>query len=244
MGLRRVEFRCETTGLISAIRGESVLLANLREQVIEAGLEAHRRGIVYGTAGNFSIRDRETGLIAISPSGMPYGSMTPADVCIVTEDAGIEDACRRPSSETPMHTMIMKKRTDVTAIVHTHSHYCTVVSTFKPRLPPILTETVLVLGSRIPVTRYGETGTPDIGLSVVEVMDETTRAVIMKNHGLICFGESFEQALTYAMIAEEAAHVYIDALAANGGREPDYVPEHLIEKMTAHFRATYGQTKS
>jgi len=55
-------------------------------------------------------------------------------------------------------------------------------------------------------------------------------------------GESFEQALTYAMIAEEAAHVYIDALAANGGREPDYVPEHLIPKMTAHFQATYGQS--
>jgi hypothetical protein len=44
------------------------------------------------------------------------------------------------------------------------------------------------------------------------------------------------------MIAEEAAHVYIDALAANGGREPDYVPEELIPKMTAHFLATYGQS--
>ncbi|HET7056802.1 MAG TPA: class II aldolase/adducin family protein [Thermomicrobiales bacterium] len=219
-----------------------MLLANLREQVIEAGLEAHRRGIVYGTAGNFSIRDPETGLIAISPSGMPYGVMTPADVCIVSVDGAIEDACRRPSSETPMHTMIMQQRPDVRAIVHTHSHYCTVVSTFKSCLPPILTETALVLGSRIPVTRYGETGTPDIGQSVVDVMDETTRAVIMKNHGLICFGETFDQALTYAMIAEEAAHVYIDALAANGGREPDYVPEELIAKMTAHFLATYGQS--
>jgi L-ribulose-5-phosphate 4-epimerase len=219
-----------------------VLLANLREQVIEAGLEAHRRGIVYGTAGNFSIRDPETGLIAISPSGMLYGVMTPADVCIVSVDGAIEDACRRPSSETPMHTMIMQQRPDVRAIVHTHSHYCTVVSTFKSCLPPILTETALVLGSRIPVTRYGETGTPDIGQSVVDAMDDTTRAVIMKNHGLICFGETFDQALTYAMIAEEAAHVYIDALAANGGREPDYVPEELIPKMTAHFLATYGQS--
>ena len=219
-----------------------MLLPQLREQVIEVGLEAHRRGIVHGTAGNFSIRDADTGMIAISPSGMPYGQMTPDDVCVVRMDATVEEACRRPSSETPMHTMIMQQRPDVKAIVHTHSHYCTVVSTFKPCLPPILTETVLVLGSRIPVTRYGETGTPDIGLSVVEAMDETTRAVIMKNHGLICFGESFEQALLYAMIAEEAARVYIDALAANGGREPDYVPEALIPKMTAHFLATYGQS--
>ena len=99
----------------------------------------------------------------------------------------------------------MAKRPDVTAVVHTHSHYSTVVSSFKPSLPPILTE--MVLGSRIPVTRYGETGTPDIGMSVVEAMDESNWAVIMKNHGLICFGDSFEQGLVFATIAEEAAHV-------------------------------------
>jgi L-fuculose-phosphate aldolase len=218
-----------------------VLLAEYREQVIEAGLEAHRRGIVHGTAGNFSIRDPESGLVAISPSGMPYGAMTAADVVIVDLDCTVHDGHRRPSSETPMHTMIYRARPDVSAIVHTHAHYCTVVSTFKPCLPPILTETVLVLGRNVPVTRYGETGTPDIGHSILEVTTPETRAVLMKNHGLICFGDSFEQGLLYALIAEEAARVYIDALAANGGREPDLVPEHLIDKMTAHFLATYGQ---
>jgi L-ribulose-5-phosphate 4-epimerase len=219
-----------------------MLLAKLREQVIEVAMEAFRRGVVYGTAGNFSIRDPETELIAITPSGMPYGRMTPADVVIVTLEGEVRDGCRKPSSETPMHTMIMRHRPDIRAIVHTHSHYCTVVSTFKPCLPPILTETALVLGPRVPVTRYGETGTPDIGQSVIEVMDADSRAVIMKNHGLICFGRTFDEALVHAMIAEEAARVYIDALAANGGREPDYVPESLIPKMTAHFRATYGQS--
>jgi L-ribulose-5-phosphate 4-epimerase len=220
-----------------------LLLGHLREQVIGAGLEAHRRGIVYGTAGNFSIRDPESALVAISPTGMAYGRMAPADVCIVDLDCAVVDGCRKPSSETPMHTMIMKRRPGIGAIVHTHSHYSTVVSTFKSCLPPILTETVLVLGPRIPVTRYGETGTPDIGESILEVMEDETRAVIMKNHGLICFGTSFEEALVYAMICEEAARVYIDALAANGGREPDYVPEHLIPKMTAHFLANYGQSE-
>lgn len=219
-----------------------MLLEHLREQVIEVGLEAHRLGIVHRTSGNFSIRDDESGLIAISPSGIPYGKMTPADVVIVNLDCAVVEGLRRPSSETPMHTMIMRRRPDITAIVHTHSHYSTVVGTIRSCLPPLLTETAIVLGSRIPVTRYGETGTPDIGLSVVEVMDDFTRAVIMKNHGLICFGESFEQALVHAIIVEETARVYIEALAANGGREPDLIPEELIPKMTAHFLATYGQS--
>src|SRR5215218_9370411 len=97
-------------------RMNGVLLAELRAQVVEAGLEALRRGIVHGTAGNFSIRDRESGLIAISPSGIPYPKTTPADVVVVDNDANIVDGHRKPSSETPMHTMIMKARPDIRAI--------------------------------------------------------------------------------------------------------------------------------
>ena len=92
-----------------------MLLRELREQVIEAGLEANRRGIVHGTAGNFSIRDHESGLIAISPTGMPYGAMTAADVVLVDTACRVHDGHRKPSSETPMHTMIMAAHPDLVA---------------------------------------------------------------------------------------------------------------------------------
>ena len=61
-----------------------MLLEGLREQVVQVGLDALAAGIVHGTAGNMSIRDPESGLIAISPSGIPYPDVTPADVVIVT----------------------------------------------------------------------------------------------------------------------------------------------------------------
>ncbi len=218
-----------------------MLLEGLREQVVQVGLEALARGVVHGTAGNMSVRDEESGLIAISPSGIPYPLVSPADVVIVTDQGEVVDGDRKPSSETPLHTMVMRARPDVRAIVHTHAHYSTVVSCMRPYLPPILTESCLVVGTRVPVTRYGLTGTPDFGESVVEVLTPESRAVILKNHGLITFGESFAAALTYSEIVEEAAKVYVHALAANGGREPDFVPEALIPEMTARFRADYGQ---
>src|SRR5688500_11537910 len=90
-----------------------MLLEHLREQVVQVGLEALARGIVHGTAGNMSIRDLETGLIAISPSGIPYPSMTPADVVVVPDRGEIVDGSRRPSSETPLHTMVMHARPDI-----------------------------------------------------------------------------------------------------------------------------------
>jgi L-fuculose-phosphate aldolase len=220
-----------------------MLLEELREQVVRVGVEALARGVVHGTAGNMSLRDDETGLIAISPSGILYPSLAAADVVIVNEQGEVIDGRRKPSSETPLHTMIMRARPDVRAIVHTHAHFSTVVSCIRPYLPPILTEVCLVAGARVPVTRYGLTGTPDFGESVLEVLTPESKAVILKNHGLIAFGDSFETALAISEIVEEAAKVYVHALAANGGREPDLVPEDLIPGMTERFRAGYGQPK-
>jgi L-fuculose-phosphate aldolase len=218
-----------------------MLLVSLREQVVAVGLEALRRGIVHGTAGNMSIRDADSGLIAISPSGIPYPAVTTADVVIVDEWGEVVDGRRKPSSETPLHTMVMRARPDVRAIVHTHAHFATVVSCIRPCLPPILTENCLVAGPRVPVTRYGLTGTPDFGESVLEVLTADAKAIILKNHGLITFGDSFDSALAVTEVVEEAAKVYVHALAANGGREPDLVPEELIPAMTERFLASYGQ---
>ena len=122
---------------------------------------------------------------------------------IVNDRGDVVDGRRKPSSETPLHTMVMRARPDIRAIVHTHSHYATVVSCIRPYLPPILTEVCLVVGARVPVTRYGLTGTPDFGESVLEALEPDSRAVILKNHGLVCFAESFDAALGIAEIVEE-----------------------------------------
>ncbi len=220
-----------------------MLLEKLRDQVVWVGLEALQRGVVHGTSGNMSLRDPESGLIAISPSGIPYPAMTAADVVIVNERGEVVEGNRKPSSETPLHTMIMQARPDIRAVVHTHSHYSTVVSCIRPFLPPILTEACLVVGATVPVTRYGLTGTPDFGASVLEILTPESTAVILKNHGLIAFGDDFGSALGKAEVVEEAARVYVHALAANGGREPDLVPGELIPEMMARFRQSYGQPR-
>ena len=88
-------------GSLSAVMGQSDRASTF------GGLDALAAGIVHGTAGNMSIRDPESGLIAISPSGIPYPEVTPADVVIVTEDAEVVDGRRKPSSETPLHTSLI-----------------------------------------------------------------------------------------------------------------------------------------
>jgi L-fuculose-phosphate aldolase len=218
-------------------------LAELRQKIVETGLACLALGIVHGTAGNFSRRCVETGLIAISPSGIPYSETAPHDCVVMTVDGEVVDGTRRPSSETPMHTMIYRARPDVYAVLHTHSHFSTVVSCIRSELPAILTEVAVVLGGPVRVARYGMTATADIGRSVVEQLTPSTRAVLLKNHGLVTMGRDFSETMAIAEIVEESAKVYVHALAVHGGREPELVPMDLIPEMRNRFLASYGQAQ-
>ena len=108
---------------------------HIRRQVLEAALEAVRLGLIHGTSGNISLRDRQAGVIAITPSGRPYDGMTPEDVAIVTPEGEWIDGAWKPSSETPMHTAVFRARPDVDAAVHTHSMFCTVMAMACDQLP-------------------------------------------------------------------------------------------------------------
>lgn len=220
-----------------------MLVESLRREVVAVGKRVLAAGLVRGTAGNFSARDPETGLVVISPSGMPYDEMQPEDAVVMDLSGQIVEGERAPSSESPMHLMLYRERPDTGAVVHTHSHYSTVVSCIRDELPPLLTEFAVKLGGPVPVTRYAPTATEDIALSVVEAMPPDGQAVLLRNHGLLARGRDFEHALAIAEVIEDTAEVYVHALSANGGREPNLVPAAIIPEMRAAWLANYGQPR-
>lgn len=75
---------------------------DIRRQVLTAIRQASAQGLIHGTSGNISVRDREAGVAAITPSGRPYDTMEPGDIAIVTLDGEWVDGPYAPSSETPM----------------------------------------------------------------------------------------------------------------------------------------------
>ena len=54
-----------------------MLVRSLREEVCQLNLELHKNNLVTWTAGNVSVRDQQTGLVAIKPSGVRYEALTP-----------------------------------------------------------------------------------------------------------------------------------------------------------------------
>lgn len=102
------------------------VLEDLAAALVEVGRQAFVNGWVPATSGNFSARlDPET--IAITVSGVHKGHLNPSDIMLVDSDGGSLDG-RRPSAETQLHTWLYQWRSDIQAVLHTHSVRSTVLS--------------------------------------------------------------------------------------------------------------------
>ncbi len=138
-------------------------------------------GLVQGTEGNASARVGE--LIAVSPSGLAYETLRPTDVCLVTPAGELVDG-PEPSVELPLHLAVYAARPDVAAIVHTHSP----LATASPPAP----------------VAEGESGTAELGAAVVAAARDG-HAVVMRDHGPVCFGADLAGALARAFELEASA---------------------------------------
>lgn len=59
------------------------MLEKLKQEVLEANLLLPKYGLITFTWGNVSGIDRESGLVVIKPSGVPYDGMTAEDMVVV-----------------------------------------------------------------------------------------------------------------------------------------------------------------
>ncbi|HYC91852.1 MAG TPA: class II aldolase/adducin family protein [Thermoanaerobaculia bacterium] len=190
-------------------------------------------GLVTGSAGNVSRRiDAER--IAITPSGVPYGSMTAEDIVIVHAGSGEAEA-GVPSYELPMHLAIYRSRPEVGAVVHTHAPYVTTLSILRKPLPPLIDEMVVHLGGPVPVADYAFTGTEAVGTNVVRTLGDRT-GVLLANHGNVCVGRDLGQALNAALVMESCARAYVQALAIG---TPVELPHDAVAAGRKLFETRY-----
>ena len=96
----------------------------IREAAYLANMKLPELNLVIFTFGNVSEADREMGVFAIKPSGVPYGVLSPANMVIVDFDGNVVEGDMRPSSDTKTHA-VLYKHWDIGGICHTHSIYAT-----------------------------------------------------------------------------------------------------------------------
>jgi L-ribulose-5-phosphate 4-epimerase len=98
---------------------------HLQEEAYEANMQLPALGLVLFTFGNVSAADRNLGVFAIKPSGVPYENLRPDQIVIVDFEGKTVEGTLRPSSDTLTHAVLYKQWEKIGGIVHTHSTYGT-----------------------------------------------------------------------------------------------------------------------
>lgn len=113
------------SGISSNTKSANAKYRQIREQAYLANMELPKLDLVVATFGNVSAADREMGVFAIKPSGVPYQELTPGKMVIVDFNGHVIDGNLRPSSDTKTHAVLYSRWKNITGICHTHSTYAT-----------------------------------------------------------------------------------------------------------------------
>lgn len=215
-----------------------MIMEALRTEVASFGVRMLRAGLTRGTGGNLSVMDRSRGLVALTPSGIPYEELEPEDIPVLDLQGRVIEGQSRPSSEKDLHLEIYRCRKDVNAVVHTHSTFATTVACLGWEIPAVH-YLVGYAGKKVPLARYETFGTPALALAVAEVLGESFNAALMANHGMVSVGKDLPSAFNTAEEIEFVAELY---LRANGVGEPVLLSDAQMDEALERFR-DYGPGK-
>jgi len=229
------------------------MLETLRTAVLEANLALVREGLVVMTWGNASGIDRDAGLVAIKPSGVPYDTMQ-ADHMVVVDLAGdVVEGDYKPSVDTPSHLALYEAFPEIGGVVHTHSHYATCWAQAGRPIPCFGTTHADLAYGDVPVTEpltadeVAEDYERHIGEAIVRRYKDLDPmqypAVLAAQHAPFAWGRTVGDAVQAAVALEEVARMALDTLLLAPGVPS--IPQYLLDK---HFLrkhgagAYYGQT--
>ena len=189
----------------------------LKNDIVDMGKQLVTKNLVAGSWGNISCIVDENSM-AITPSGMGYAKQRAEDIVIIDFDENIIEGKHIPSSESKLHSAIYKACPEARAIIHTHSIYASALAAMRKPVPAIIEDIVQIIGGRVNCAEYALPGTQELADNAVAAM-QARKAVLLANHGAVCWGKNLEDALIVAEILEKAAQIAIICQSAGGAVE-------------------------
>jgi L-fuculose-phosphate aldolase len=174
-----------------------------RREVVTAGKMLVENGLIARTWGNVSCRI-DSGRFAITPSGMAYETIRPEDIVIVnTADQSYEGRIK-PSSEKGIHARLYQLLPHIHFVIHTHQVNASVAAVLGEDVEILSPQNREIIGEKAALAGYGLPGTKKLRENVAEALSRLpSRALLMANHGALCFGENRGQAFAAARALEE-----------------------------------------
>lgn len=188
----------------------------LRQALSEFSRRSFDRHLVGGTGGNLSVRVPETEQVLITPTGISLGDVEPEEHILVNLDGKVLESPKglKGSKETSFHLAVYRIRPDIGAIAHVHPPYATGYSN-RGRDLPLATISARVVLKRVPWVECFAPGSPELAACVTEGVQKhpETKALLMKEHGILAMGADLKMAYYIADLVEDTAKIAF--IAAN-----------------------------
>ncbi|MFZ7104516.1 MAG: class II aldolase/adducin family protein [Peptococcaceae bacterium] len=204
--------------------------------IIRYGKKMLHLGLVAATWGNISLKSQDSNIF-ITPSGMDYEHLVPDDIVKVNREGKIIAGWRKPSSELLLHLEIYRARSDVNAVIHTHSLYAGAYAAARKEILPLIEDMAQVIGGTVEVAEYALPGTAELAQNAVKALG-IKGAVLLANHGAVGVGKDLEEAFKACLLLEKTAHIGIAAAVLG---EPHVLSARDVQMMRNAYLTSYGQ---
>ena len=208
------------------------------------GTEGHN-DTVYG---HMSARSTSAERFWLKGAGLGLEEIVSTDFLELDLDGTVLSGTRSRHLEYPIHSEIYRRRPDVTAVVHTHPLYATVLGALLSELRPITHEGSFFVPP--PMPKFDQTSdliiTPELGAAVAQTLADH-RALFLVNHGIVVVGQSIEEACVAALLLDKACRAQLLAQAEGAftwtsdaealrKREHIYTPQAIQQIWNYHCR--------
>jgi L-fuculose-phosphate aldolase len=209
------------------------ITADDRHALVVAARAVAESGLVVGSSGNLSVRRGER--VLVTPRRAKLGAIDPEDCVEVSlDDGAVADdhaTDSEPSSEAALHRAVYAA-TDAGAVVHTHSHFATVLGTLVDELPAIHYG-LTAFGGPVRVVPFAIFGSDELAASVGTAF-EGRRGVLLANHGAVVAADTIEGAVDLALQLEWLCSVAYHATVAGS---PKLLSAEDLDRTVQQSRA-------
>ena len=198
-----------------------------KKEFIEFCKLLYTRDLVSGVGGNVSAKYGDR--IFVTPTGFSLNDVDSTNLSVVDVQGKLIDGAE-PTKDLDVHLEIFKTRPEFNVVCHVHGAHLIALSTLVdpgPNILPPVTPGFVYLAYPLAMTPFLIPGSKELTKAVKKHFTVTaSRALMLKNHGLITIGKDFQDVLNIAEEIDEAAKIWI---LTNG--KADLIDEEGVRRI-------------
>lgn len=197
----------------------------LKFELINTTKYMFKNGLAWGNSGNISVRTAENKFL-ITKSGTYLGDLKENDFIewetLREIDKRLAD---RPSKEVPMHQAIYEERPEINAVLHASPLYSTMIACSDIPIPANSFVEGMYYLEKVKRIPYAHPGSVELG-ELVRKEAKKTNIILLKNHGVLVYDTSLEEARMALHTLEFACKMAV--IMKKTTSEIEEIPDNIV----------------